>query len=226
MALSSTAYRANFSEEPGAFSGVGMSFGIGALTETVGFGRGREITGLSKGGLFGGGWRNRFVLGAKQGSLEAVGLEMRGIKSVFGEGALRRWGGRLFMGGFTAYSMYEGYQHGGVLGAIKGGIREVAVFGAMRVVGEVAGASVLGSLATPIAIGATAGYGAYKALEYGQSRTRALRETEFITPVTDPYGTGYTMRQRSLASIQKSYLNGRMAMGNEAVLLGAGRGLR
>jgi len=226
MALSSMAYRAGFGEESGAFSDVGMSFGVGALTEAIGFGRGREIIELSKGGVFGGGWKNRFLLGAKQGSLEAVGLEMKGTKSVFGESALGRWGGRLFMGGFTAYSMYEGYQQGGILGAIKGGIREVAVFGAMRVVGEVAGASILGGLSVPVAVGAAAGYGAYKALEYGQSRTRALRETEFVTPVVDPYGTGYTMRQRSLASIQKSYLNGRMAMGNEAVLLGAGRGLR
>ena len=51
-----------------------------------------------------------------------------------------------------------------------------------------------------------------KAMEYG----RRLRQYETGGGFHDPFGTAYTMRQRSLREVQRSHLNARNALGNEA----------
>ena len=47
-------------------------------------------------------------------------------------------------------------------------------------------------------------------------RGRRLREMEMGGNFSDPFGTAYTMRQRSLQGIQRSHINARNALGNEA----------
>lgn len=51
-----------------------------------------------------------------------------------------------------------------------------------------------------------------KAMEYG----RRLKQLETGGGFHDPFGTAYTMRQRSLREIQRSHLSARSALGNEA----------
>jgi len=51
-----------------------------------------------------------------------------------------------------------------------------------------------------------------KAMEYG----RRLKQYETGGGFHDPFGTAYTMRQRSLREVQRSHLNARNALGNEA----------
>jgi hypothetical protein len=84
------------------------------------------------------------------------------------------------------------------------------------------GSSVMGAV-SGVALGAAyfaaAGYAAHSVLKYGRETSRGMRQMEMGSPVVDPHGLGYTMRQRSVMAIQKSMINGRMAMGNEALLL-------
>ena len=47
-------------------------------------------------------------------------------------------------------------------------------------------------------------------------RGRKLREMEMGGNFHDPFGTAYTMRQRSMQGIQRSHINARNALGNEA----------
>lgn len=51
-----------------------------------------------------------------------------------------------------------------------------------------------------------------KAMDHG----KRLRQLETGGNFKDPYGTAFTMRQRSLQAINKSHLNARTALGNEA----------
>lgn len=124
--------------------------------------------------------------------------------------------------GFTVYNAYKGYQREGWWGATKAVGKDVIMFAGFEA-GQAAVASLtgysLGSLVWPAAAVAGAAYGTYKAVEWGRDTRRGLRRLEMVSPVVDPFGTGATMRQRSIAAIQKSYINGRIAMGNEAKLL-------
>lgn len=124
------------------------------------------------------------------------------------------------VGIFTVGSgIYQGYKEGGKLGALKGGLKAAGQYAAYSVA-ETALASLTGvSLSAVLApIGAV--YGGYKALEMGQEHYRGMKQTEFSSQsMYDPYGVGATMRQRSLMAIQRSSINGRLALGNEARLL-------
>jgi hypothetical protein len=58
----------------------------------------------------------------------------------------------------------------------------------------------------------------------GQMREHAIKHAtlEMGAPAQDPFGTISTMRQRSIMAIQNSRVNGRTALGNEAMLLYSG----
>lgn len=86
--------------------------------------------------------------------------------------------------------------------------------GKAGVVGTVAGGAI-GAFAA--IAGSSAMYDAVasaprKAMEYG----RRLKQLETGGGFHDPFGTAYTMRQRSLKEIQRSHLSARNALGNEA----------
>ena len=72
----------------------------------------------------------------------------------------------------------------------------------------------------PLTIGAAAAYGTYRAVQkwadMSINRSKRARRLEFGTPVLDVFGNMATMRMRSLQALQRSSLNGRYALGNEA----------
>lgn len=76
------------------------------------------------------------------------------------------------------------------------------------------------SLAT---IGFAAAYGTYKGVqkwsEASIARSKRARKLEFGGPTLDVFGNMATMRMRSLQALQRSSLNGRYSMGNEAAAL-------
>jgi hypothetical protein len=124
--------------------------------------------------------------------------------------------------GFTAFEVYQGFKEGGVWGAAKSLGKSAVMWGAQGAGEAIAASMGLGGLSSAVlpaaAIGAAA-YGTYKALEYGQKKTRGLRELEFCSPIEDQFGNAATLRQRSLMAIQRGFINGRAAMGNEAMLM-------
>lgn len=152
-----------------------------------------------------------------------------GVKSEMGIGVKSpfwRWAGRAFIG----YSIYAGYQEGGIGGAVAGGVSHLAsmyLFSAgMKVAGM--GAS-MGAPVAAAAIGA-GGIALGVSMASGQISPRDFvrpwvnqymkkhAQLELATPVVDNFGTVATMRQRSLQAIQNSRINGRTALGNEAAL--------
>ena len=130
---------------------------------------------------------------------------------VFAKGLL----GRVLFPAMTAYSAYSGYKEGGIFGAAKTVATDAAVWGALR-----AGATML---TNPIVLGAAAmagaGYGAYRFGLAARERAAKTRNLEMGAEVVDMFGTLGTMRQRSLAAINNSRINGRSALGNEALII-------
>lgn len=122
---------------------------------------------------------------------------------------------------FLAYSAHEGYQTGGTWGAAKAVSRDLSM-------AYIWGATVKPMLPYIAGGAAVAGVAAYAAgirpmhLARPMVKKHMLRHIglEMGSPNIDPYGTGATMRQRSLMAIQNSRLgNARAGLGNEAFLL-------
>ena len=118
----------------------------------------------------------------------------------------------------TAYFAYSGYKQEGTWGAVKGIGESVAWSAGIRAVG--------GIVSNPYIIGgavlAAGAYGVYAAGEKGQAHVKKLRELEMGGgSIMDKIGSmpAATMRQRSAMALQNSHINGRMALGNEALLL-------
>lgn len=170
--------------------------------------------------------KNRGFLGGR-GSLAKLyrtprAFAQRGLMA----GAKRGLGvlGKAVPVAFTGLLMYQGYQEGGVTGAIAGGAESFlwsAAYHAGTMLGG-AGVATAATVATGAAVVAAAGYGYYAYGEAAQEYTKKLRHLELGGEVVDPFGTGATIRQRSLRALQNTHINGRMAMGNEAVLLHEG----
>jgi len=147
-----------------------------------------------------------------------------------GQKGIAKWLGR----GFLGVAAYQGYQEGGVGGAITGAGKQMAY-------DYVAGAAVRAAISNPMIskvswpiIGTLLGLGTMAAGLYklgGGSLTKLAARPwvkehmkkhsalEMSTPVIDDYGTVATMRQRSVNAIQNSRLNGRSALNNEASLM-------
>ena len=109
------------------------------------------------------------------------------------------------------------YREGGI-GAAAGQAAEGAAWG----VAWELGGSVLGKIANPataIAVaGAAVGYGAYQFGEAAQRHGKKMRKLEMGGEVIDRFGTMASVRQRSLAALNNTHINGRMALGNEAAI--------
>jgi len=133
-----------------------------------------------------------FVAGARIGS--GIGQGLAGVAGKrgarFAEDVARGAGRTLPKGGVYSASKYVG-TGGKFAGALAGGV--AAMMGATMLYDTVASAP-------------------RKMIERG----RRLREMEMGGNFHDPFGTAYTMRQRSMQGIQKSHINARNALGNEA----------
>jgi hypothetical protein len=116
--------------------------------------------------------------------------------------------------GFTAFNVYEGYKAGGVIGAAGAAATEAAMWGGFNVAATALGQPLLWTLGGA----AAAGYGYYQLGEASKRHEKRLRHLEMGATVTDPFGTAATLRQRSLAALHNTHINGRMAVGNEASL--------
>ncbi len=165
----------------------------------------------------------------RQGIGESFGFEYeKGInKGFLGrklEGGMMSQGkfafaSRLFGVATLGLSAISGYQENGVTGATMNVAKNAATWGAIR-----AGWSVgKGVLSNPwvlggAAIGATA-YAGYKIGQASREKARRIRNVEMGGEVLDRFGTVSTIRQRSLMALNNSHVNGRMALGNEAILL-------
>lgn len=178
------------------------------------------------------GLRQAFFSGRHHQAGMSMAKDMMGV-GVFkkGAGILGRAGGLIGLG-YMASSMYEGYQEGGVTGAVGAGVEQVGLnylFG--RAVSTVfkgivpfaAKAGLVGAAAIGVGAAITNQSVAnfLSPLARGQVREHGIKHAklEMGAPTIDPFGMVATMRQRSLMSIQNSRVNGRSALGNEASLL-------
>lgn len=162
---------------------------------------------------------NQGFLGLRGRPIKYFGLAgtLGGKRAV--AGALGRLGMRAFWPALAIYNMREAYQKGGLSSALYVGGKEAVQVGLTEV--AFAGAkSVLSS--TGIGIGALAigaGVGGFAFGEASRNYGKRIRNIELGGEVIDRFGQIATIRQRSLMALQNSHLNGRMALGNEAMLL-------
>jgi hypothetical protein len=165
----------------------------------------------------------------KRGMGRAIGFEYKAGRNMgfmgrkmpggmFGAGKFA-FGLRALGPAFVGMSIYSGFQEGGILGAAKEGATEIAMFGAFEM-----GASMVTNPLTIAAAGAVAGgYGYYKLGQASRKHRKRLRSLEMGSDLVDNFGTMSTMRQRSLSAMQNTHMNGRLALGNEALLFSSYR---
>lgn len=182
---------------------------------------------LSNAKMAGGPIRRYLRSGMHQGGMDFV-------KADLGFGKYGKGFGRVIGPAFLAYNMYTGYKEDGIRGALKEGVSTLAT------------SYVMGALNKPMqraAMVIASGFAAYGSWQYTRfgltpgsvnqagaglfakavrplvaEHMRRKAEVEMGAPIIDQYGTLATMRQRSLAAIQNSKINGRSALGNEAAL--------
>lgn len=207
----------------GAYGGAQSVYGgaKSAYSSAMGTHAGREFF-RGVGESFGFQYTNERSVGGKPGKLISKGFLGRKAAGGFRKlGVVGALGGALFPA-FVAHSAYQGYQEGGVMGAATSAAFDAGMWGAMRAAGSL--------LMNPITIAAAAvaasGYGYYKYGENVRKFGKRLRAVEMGADVIDTYGTIATTRQRSLAALQNSHINGRLALGNEASILHNPRMLR
>jgi hypothetical protein len=122
-----------------------------------------------------------------------------------------RYGGILM----AAWAFYEGMKEGGITGGIKSSGRQTVSWGAIRMADAVLG----GVAGTALMAGEALAYGGYRFGRAAQKYGRGLRNISMAIPVVDPFGTAATMRQRSLSALQNTHINGRIVLGQEAILM-------
>lgn len=158
---------------------------------------------------------SRGFMGMKGWKAESRMARQQGAKG-YGKMA-GRMGFRAAGGIFSAYSVVSGFEEGGIAGGLEGIMQSSAMnIGIQLAVGG--GLNPLG-LAT-LAATATV-YGGYKFLEASQKNLKDLKKMEIVDNgllgASRSQGA-YTMRQRSLNALQNTHINGRMHMGNEALM--------
>jgi len=167
-------------------AGASISYGLGTKLGLAGIGLGM-YSGMSPG----------------QVAFEAsIGAAAYAGGARVGGGIGRAAVSRMGIGTFKKTAIKEGSKAGIV--ASRYALRAGTVIGGAA--GFIAAAAITGAMydfatSTP-----------RKAMEYG----RRLKQYETGGGFHDPFGTAYTMRQRSLREVQRSHLNARNALGNEA----------
>ena len=154
-----------------------------------------------------------------------LGLEGKGVRSLLksrgGPGLLKgagKVGGGLFTAGYMLYETMQGLRQGGIGGALRAGGKVIKQNVIWDVGMHLASKAGVGALA----VGGAAVYGYYQFASAGREYAEGLRNMEMGSPIVDPFGTAATMRQRSLNALQNTHINGRMALGNEAILMHEG----
>lgn len=112
----------------------------------------------------------------------------------------------------------SGYKKGGILGGAASIGETVLLQTAFRAVGG----AIFNPFTLTVVAGAAAGYGIYQFGEAAKEHVKSLNRLEFGGgQIMDAIGSAgaATMRQRSVMALQDTHLNGRMAMGNEALLM-------
>lgn len=149
----------------------------------------------------------------------AVGM---GAKNVAKFTAATAWKSMGLLGtGFVAYKggfFAEGYERGGIVGGAAGIAESILFQAGLRA----AGGAIFNPFTLTLAAGAAAGYGVYRFGEAAKEHVQSLNRLEFGGgQIMDAIGSAgaATMRQRSVMALQDTHLNGRMAMGNEALLM-------
>lgn len=112
-------------------------------------------------------------------------------------------GYKAIVGGATSFAPKSSFLTAASKYVGKAGVAGTVIGGAIGAI-----AAIAGSTAMYDSISAAP----KKAMEYG----RRLKQLETGGGFHDPFGTAYTMRQRSLREIQRSHLSARNALGNEA----------
>lgn len=118
----------------------------------------------------------------------------------------------------TGVMAYQGYQDNGVVGAAMGVGESIAYTAAFRGIGG----AIFNPVSLGLAGGAAVGYGVYQTGEAASRHVKGLRNIEMgDSAIMDALNTpgAATSRQRAVSALQNTHLNGRMAMGNEALLL-------
>lgn len=135
-----------------------------------------------------------------------------------------RWLGRSLFG----YSVLTGLRDEGLWGGVKGAAEYAAWDYGIGVTLKTLGYA-LGGVEGALTVGAIAGTVGYATLKYqglnpASFLTRPLvkdhmkkqARLELARPMVDTFGNIASMRQRSINAMQRSYINGRTALGNEA----------
>lgn len=161
---------------------------------------------------------------------------MGGLKDLVGRGKYpakwMRWLGPASLG----YSALSGLSEGGFGGMVRNTATEAAMWyglpaglkavglglGKVAAAGKVLGAGALGAgIAGGLFLGATGNLANAGSMFFRKEVKQSMRRharLEMGAPAYDPFGNIATMRQRSIQAIQSSKINGRSALGNEALL--------
>ena len=130
-------------------------------------------------------------------------------------------GGPLVMPLLTAYDMYNGYKQGGVGGALKAGLTDVAIGAgfnlALKAGGAALGSSVAITVGGSLAIIGGLGYGSLKVMQALAEKGRSIERTNFLADTTAYYtNAALTTRQRAIQEIARAGVNANMYLGQEA----------
>jgi len=136
----------------------------------------------------------------------------------FGAAETIGFASRMVAPAIMAHTIYEGARHEGAWGGIKAAVDEGIGWGQFKIAESMLADISLG-IAIPVTLAAAATVGTYAYGEAAHSYNKNLTHAEMGGNLVDPYGMNSTMRQRSLQALHNSHINGRMAIGNEAVLL-------
>lgn len=222
-----------FSASQAAWAGMSERMGQSAMGRALKIGAAESFGVWYEGSIFATeGLKSHGFLGIRGGARTlgqnwSAAAARGGMKGAMGRvGALGKFaGGTAFkalplLG--TAYFAYTGYQESGVAGAAMGIGESVLWSAAPRILGAAIGGTAAG-IATGVVAGVGAVYGgAYVLGTLAKAHAKKLRDVEFGGgQIVDAIGSAgaATMRQRSLSALQNTHLNGRMAMGNEALLM-------
>jgi hypothetical protein len=179
-------------------SNIGKDFRRG-VGEMAGFHYQKDAAGIL---------RNTGFLGRKMSGMGMKPLGMFG-KAMTGLGLI--WG---------ITDAVDAYREEGAWGAAKSGAGSLAMGGAFRVATGIAGRALSGL--GPVGVAAAAVYGTYQLGEAAKVHVKRLRGLEMGRDIPDRFGTISTIRQRSLQAIQNTHINGRLAIGNEAMIRSRG----
>jgi len=206
------------------FGPVGKGMKIRAFAGEVGAFRGFTGLGLSVGvGFAVGKLTGDPILGLAAGVAAPMALGL-------GPRFLFRWG--LPMATF-GLSLFEGYEQGGVMGAVRGGLHSAVEWGLWEAGIHAFNVALGGSpwlsamsissggiLLPALAVAALGAYSGYRFATYLRDRGRRARMSEMVGSMENfMTRNAITMRQRALQEISRSYTNSRQIFGNEAQLM-------